>query len=100
MEDIIGALLWDIIRVLVMLPQETVATESRIVMLGADVVVDAGGHAYGPYLTGLSHCCYRTRPKGGKVYLGKIFVLGMARIPSLGLQNKGRPSDTCESKAS
>ena len=53
-EDIIGVLSsysWDIIRVVVVLPQEAVATESSTVTLRADVVVDAAGHAYRAYLT-------------------------------------------------
>ena len=88
-EDIIGVLSSysrDIIRVVVVLPQEAVATESSTVTSGADVVVDAGGHAYRAYLTekgekkvvvvrpdGVAGAIVRGA-EGVKAYLGKIFV--------------------------
>ena len=53
-EDIIGALSLysrDIIRLVVVLPRDAVATESSTVTSRADVVVDAAGHAYRAYLT-------------------------------------------------
>jgi hypothetical protein len=40
-----------IIRLVVVLPQEAVATESRSMASRVDVVVDAAGHAYRAYLT-------------------------------------------------
>jgi hypothetical protein len=85
-EDIIGVLSSyprDIIRVVV-LPQETVVTESSTVTLEADVVIDAAGHAYHAYLTekgekkvvvvrpdGVAGAIVRGA-EGVKAYLGKI----------------------------
>ena len=86
-EDIIGVLSSyprDIIRVVVVLPQETVVTESSTVTLEADVVIDAAGHAYHAYLTekgekkvvvvrpdGVAGAIVRGA-EGVKAYLGKI----------------------------
>ena len=88
-EDIIGVLSsysCDIIRVVVVLPQEAVATESSIVTSGADIVVDAAGHAYRAYLTekgekkvvvvrpdGVAGAIVRGA-EGVKTYLGNIFL--------------------------
>ena len=88
-EDIIGVLSSyprDIIRSVVVLPQEAVATESSTAMAGADVVIDAAGHAYRAYLTekgekkavvvrpdGVTGAIVRGT-EGVKAYLGKIFV--------------------------
>ena len=88
-EDIIGALSScsrDTIRIVVVLPQDAVATESSIVTSRADVVVDAAGHAYRAYLTekgekrvvvvrpdGVAGAIVRGA-EGVKAYVGKIFV--------------------------
>jgi len=88
-EDIIGALSSysrDIIRLVVVLPQDAVATESNTVMSKADVVVDAAGHAYRAYLTekgekkvvvvrpdGVAGAIVRGA-EGLKAYIEKIFV--------------------------
>jgi hypothetical protein len=87
-EDIIGALSSyprDIIRSVVVLPQEAVATQSSTVASGVDVVVDAAGHAYRAYLTekgekkvvvvrpdGIAGAIVRGA-EGVKAYFGKIF---------------------------
>ena len=88
-EDIIGALssyAQDIIRIVVVLPQDAVATESSTVTSRADVVVDAAGHAYRAYLTekgekkvvvvrpdGVAGAIVRGA-QGVKAYVEKIFV--------------------------
>lgn len=88
-QDIVGALSSfprDIIRIVVVLPQEAVATESSTVTSRADVVIDAAGHAYRAYLTekgeekvvvvrpdGVAGAIVRS-VEGLKAYLGKIFM--------------------------
>jgi hypothetical protein len=88
-EDIIGALSSysrDIIRIVVVLPQDAVATESSTVTSRADVVVDAAGHAYRAYLTekgekrvvvvrpdGVAGAIVRGTD-GVKAYIEKVFV--------------------------
>jgi hypothetical protein len=70
----------------VVLPQDAVATESSTVASGADVVVDAAGHAYRAYLTekgekkvvvvrpdGVAGAIVRGA-EGVKAYIEKIFV--------------------------
>jgi hypothetical protein len=88
-EDIIGALSSysrDIIRIVVVLPQDAVATESSTVTSRADVVVDSAGHAYRAYLTEKGEKrVVVVRPdgvagaivcgaEGMKAYVKKIFV--------------------------
>jgi hypothetical protein len=64
--------------IVVVLPQEAVATESSSVMSGTDVVVDAGGmtrcsrHRWS--LTLVLPCAAQ---RGAKAYLRKIFAQGM-----------------------
>jgi hypothetical protein len=88
-ENIIGALSSysrDIIRIVVVLPQEAVATELSAVTPRADIVVDAAGHAYRAYLTakgekravvvrpdGVAGAIARGA-EGVKAYFEKIFV--------------------------
>jgi hypothetical protein len=88
-EDIIDALSLyprDIIRIVVVLPQGAIVTESSIVTPGADVVVDATGRAYLVYLVekgekkllvvrpdGVAGAIVRGA-EGVKGYLKKIFV--------------------------
>ena len=88
-EDIIGALSShprDIIRIVVVLPQDAVATESSAVTSRADVVVDSVGHAYRAYLTakgekrvvvvrpdGVAGAIVRGTD-GVKAYIKKVFV--------------------------
>ena len=88
-EDIIGALSSyprDIVRAVVVLPRDTVVTDSNTVTSGADVVIDAAGHAYRAYLTekgekkvvavrpdGVAGAIVRGA-EGVKAYLGKIFL--------------------------
>ena len=88
-EDIIGMLSScprDIVRLMVVLPQEAVATESSTATSGTDVVVDAAGHAYRAYLTekgekkvvvvrpdGVVGAIVRGA-EGVKAYIRKIFV--------------------------
>jgi hypothetical protein len=88
-EDIIGALSSfsrNIIRNVVVLPQDAVVTEASTVTARADVVVDGAGHAYRAYLTekgekkvvvvrpdGVAGAIVRSA-EGVKAYLEKIFV--------------------------
>ena len=88
-EDIIGALSSysrEIIRIVVVLPQDTIATESSAVTSRADVVVDSVGHAYRAYLTekgekrvvvvrpdGVAGAIVRGA-EGVKAYIEKVFV--------------------------
>ena len=88
-EDIIAALSSfsrDIVRIMVVLPQDAVATESGTVMSRVDVVVDGAGHAYRAYLIekgekrvvvirpdGVAGAIVRGA-EGVMAYVGKIFV--------------------------
>ena len=88
-QDIIGALSSysrDIIRIVVVLPQEAATTELSAVAPRADIVVDAAGHAYRAYLTakgetrvvvvrpdGVAGAIVRGA-EGVKAYVEKIFV--------------------------
>ena len=88
-EDIIAALSSfsrDIIRIVVVLPQDAVPSELSTVTSRADLVVDAAGHAYRAYLTekgekrvvvvrpdGVAGAIVRGA-EGVKAYIEKIFV--------------------------
>ena len=88
-QDIMGVLSSfprDIFQIVVVLPQDAVATEASTVTARAAVVVDGSGHAYRAYLTekgekkvvvvrpdGVAGAIVRSA-EGVKAYLAKIFV--------------------------